>query len=68
MPVSDGGDGLLDALTRAGFTDVPVVASGPTGVPGKTRYVRRGTEAVIVEKPEKSPAPAAPGGGGDMDF
>jgi len=26
------------------------------------------TEAVIVEKPEKNPAPAAPGGGGDMDF
>jgi glycerate 2-kinase len=47
VPVSDGGDGLLDALSRAGFTDVPVVASGPTGVPGKTRYVRRGTEAVI---------------------
>jgi chaperonin GroEL len=26
------------------------------------------TEAVIVEKPEKNPAPAMPGGGGDMDF
>ncbi len=26
------------------------------------------TEAVIAEKPEKNPAPAAPGGGGDMDF
>jgi chaperonin GroEL len=26
------------------------------------------TEAVIVEKPEKEKAPAAPGGGGDMDF
>jgi chaperonin GroEL len=26
------------------------------------------TEAVIVEKPEKNQAPAAPGGGGDMDF
>jgi chaperonin GroEL len=26
------------------------------------------TEAVIVEKPEKTPAPAGPGGGGDMDF
>jgi glycerate kinase len=47
VPVSDGGDGLLEALGRAGFTDVPVVASGPTGEPGKTRYVRRGTEAVI---------------------
>ena len=47
VPVSDGGDGLLDALGRAGFTDVPVRASGPTGVPGETRYVRRGSEAVI---------------------
>jgi chaperonin GroEL len=26
------------------------------------------TEAVIAEKPEKNPAPAMPGGGGDMDF
>jgi glycerate 2-kinase len=47
VPVSDGGDGLLDALGRAGFTDVPVVASGPTGVRGETRYVRRDAEAVI---------------------
>jgi glycerate kinase len=47
VPVSDGGDGLLEALGRAGFVDVPVRASGPTGVPRETRYVRRGTEAVI---------------------
>jgi chaperonin GroEL len=26
------------------------------------------TEAVVADKPEKNPAPAAPGGGGDMDF
>ena len=26
------------------------------------------TEAVVAEKPEKAQAPAAPGGGGDMDF
>jgi len=26
------------------------------------------TEAVIAEKPEKNPPPAAPGGGDDMDF
>ncbi|AEH11693.1 MULTISPECIES: chaperonin GroEL [Protofrankia] len=26
------------------------------------------TEAVIADKPEKNPAPAAPGGGGDLDF
>jgi glycerate 2-kinase len=66
VPVSDGGDGLLDALGRAGFADVPVVASGPTGVPGETRYVRRGAEAVIemaevcglTRLPGGEPAPA----------
>ena len=47
VPVSDGGDGLLEALGRAGFADVPVTASGPTGVAGDTKYVRRGDEAVI---------------------
>jgi glycerate kinase len=47
VPVSDGGDGLLEALGRAGFTDVPVRASGPTGVAGDTKYVRRDSEAVI---------------------
>jgi glycerate 2-kinase len=47
VPVSDGGDGLLEALGRAGFTQVPVRASGPTGVPGDTSYARRGMEAVI---------------------
>ncbi|WP_250285413.1 MULTISPECIES: chaperonin GroEL [unclassified Frankia] len=26
------------------------------------------TEAVIADKPEKNPAPAVPGGGGDLDF
>jgi chaperonin GroEL len=26
------------------------------------------TEAVVADKPEKTPAPAMPGGGGDMDF
>ncbi len=47
VPVSDGGDGLLEALGRAGFTLVPVRASGPTGVLGDASYVRRGNEAVI---------------------
>ncbi len=47
VPVSDGGDGLLEALGRAGFAQVPVRASGPTGVLGDTSYARRGDEAVI---------------------
>ncbi|MBA3780606.1 MAG: allantoinase AllB [Nocardioides sp.] len=65
VPVSDGGDGLLDAATRAGFEAVPVRASGPTGSPVDTSYVRRGDEAVIemaeicglVRLPEGIPAP-----------
>ena len=47
VPVSDGGDGLLDAAQRSGFELVPVRASGPTGLAGDTSYARRGAEAVI---------------------
>ena len=32
-PVADGGDGTVDAAVAAGFTRVPVTASGPTGTP-----------------------------------
>lgn len=47
VPVSDGGDGLLDAAIRSGFAACLVRASGPTGVMGDVSYVRRGDEAVI---------------------
>ena len=47
VPVSDGGDGLLDAARRSGFERVPVRASGPTGLVVDTSYARRGAEAVI---------------------
>jgi len=47
VPVSDGGDGLLDAALRAGFTRVPVRASGPTGEPADSSYARRADEAVV---------------------
>jgi glycerate kinase len=33
VPVADGGDGTLAAAVAAGFTRVPVLASGPTGLP-----------------------------------
>ncbi|EHR61473.1 glycerate kinase [Saccharomonospora cyanea] len=46
-PVADGGDGTLTAALAAGFTEVPVTASGPTGQPARTRYARRGTTAVV---------------------
>ncbi|WP_295699630.1 glycerate kinase [Lapillicoccus sp.] len=47
VPVADGGDGTLVAAGAAGFATVPVTASGPTGVPVDTAYVRRGDEAVV---------------------
>ncbi|MPY81155.1 MAG: glycerate kinase [Actinophytocola sp.] len=47
VPVADGGDGTLDAALAAGFTPVPVRASGPTGEPVATAYARRGDTAVV---------------------
>ncbi|MEO5851878.1 MAG: glycerate kinase, partial [Nocardioides sp.] len=47
VPVSDGGDGLLEAATRAGFEPVHLRASGPTGEPVEASFVRRGAEAVV---------------------
>lgn len=47
VPVSDGGDGLLDAARRSGFEVVPVRAAGPTGLVGDTSYARRDAEAVV---------------------
>ncbi|MFC9688168.1 glycerate kinase [Kribbella sp. NPDC056951] len=47
VPVADGGDGTLAAAVAAGYTLVPVVASGPTGLPVHSGYARRGSAAVI---------------------
>jgi glycerate kinase len=47
VPVADGGDGTLAAAEAAGFTLVPLTATGPTGVPYPSRWGRRGTEAVV---------------------
>lgn len=66
VPVSDGGDGLLDAAERAGFERVLVPAAGPTGVAVQASYVQRGGEAVIElaevcglgRLPDSAPAPA----------
>src|SRR3954451_14426446 len=66
VPVSDGGDGLLDAAVESGFDRGPVRASGPTGVVGDTWYARRGDCAAVemaeicglVRLPEGVPAPA----------
>ncbi len=47
IPVADGGEGTLEAALAAGFVRVPVVASGPTGLPVETAYARRGGVAVV---------------------
>ncbi|NIK55147.1 glycerate kinase [Kribbella shirazensis] len=65
VPVADGGDGTLAAAVAAGYTLVPVVASGPTGEPVSSGYARRGNTAVVeladvsglVRLPDGIPAP-----------
>ena len=47
MPVADGGDGTVAAAVAAGFEQVPVGATGPTGEPVQTAYARRGETAVV---------------------
>ena len=67
VPVSDGGDGLLDAARRSGFEVVALRAAGPTGRVGDTSYARREEEAVVEmaevcglgRLPDGVPAPAA---------
>ncbi|WP_327639212.1 glycerate kinase [Kribbella sp. NBC_00482] len=65
VPVADGGDGTLSAAVAAGYTLVPVVASGPTGEPVRSGYARLGDTAVVeladvsglVRLPHGIPAP-----------
>jgi len=47
LPVVDGGDGTLAAFLAAGFTEVPLPATGPTGGQVSTRYARQGDLAVV---------------------
>lgn len=46
-PVADGGDGTVAAAMAAGYTSVPIVASGPAGEAVRTSYARHGDLAVI---------------------
>jgi glycerate kinase len=61
VPVADGGEGTLAAASAAGFSRVPVVASGPTGRPVQTAYARRDGLAVI-EMADVSGLGRLPGG------
>ena len=47
VPVADGGDGTVAAAVAAGYDEVPVTASGPTGTPVSTTYARLGRRAVV---------------------
>jgi glycerate 2-kinase len=47
IPVSDGGEGTVDAAVAAGFERVPVTAAGPAGDPVRASYARRGEVAVV---------------------
>ncbi len=61
VPVADGGDGTVAAAVEAGFTLVPVTASGPTGQPVDTTWARLDTTAVI-EMADVSGLVRLPGG------
>ncbi len=61
VPVADGGDGTVDAAVAAGFARVPVVASGPTGVPVETACARR-NDTAVVEMADVSGLARLPGG------
>ena len=47
VPVADGGDGTLAAAVAAGYEQVPVTVTGPTGQPVRTSYARSGDLAVV---------------------
>ncbi|KOV83158.1 glycerate kinase [Nocardia sp. NRRL S-836] len=47
MPVADGGEGTLAALAQAGYREVHVDVTGPTGRPVRAAFAVRGTRAVV---------------------
>lgn len=46
-PVADGGDGTVAAAVAAGYTRVPILASGPVSEPVWTSYARHDDLAVV---------------------
>lgn len=61
VPVADGGDGTLAAAVAAGYTFVPVVASGPTGESVHSGYARL-ADSALVELADVSGLVRLPGG------
>ncbi|PWK85651.1 glycerate kinase [Lentzea atacamensis] len=60
MPVADGGEGTLAALTGAGYRLLHADVRGPTGRPVRAAFAVRGTRAVI-EMAQASGLDALPG-------
>lgn len=61
VPVADGGDGTVAAALAAGYDEVAVKATGPTGEPVTTSFARSGSRAV-VELADVSGLVRLPGG------
>jgi chaperonin GroEL len=61
-------DGEYVDMFKAGIIDPAKVTRSALQNAASIAALFLTTEAVIAEKPEKEKAPAAPGGGGDMDF
>lgn len=61
VPVADGGEGTVDAALAAGFTQVTVAVTGPTGQPVDASYATNGDTAV-VEMAAASGLDVLPGG------
>ena len=64
----DAASGDYTDMFKAGIIDPAKVTRSALQNAASIAALFLTTEAVIAEKPEKNPAPAAPGGGGDMDF
>jgi glycerate kinase len=47
LPMADGGDGTVDVALAAGWDQVEVEATGPTGEPARATYAVRGSQALI---------------------
>jgi chaperonin GroEL len=64
----DAATGEYTDLMAAGIIDPAKVTRSALQNAASIAALFLTTEAVVAEKPEKDKAPAAPGGGGDMDF
>ena len=53
VPVADGGDGTLDAAVAAGFTRVPVTASGPCAGVCRLSCMRSNARPAVVNPAAK---------------